>query len=141
MNKLNVKLLKAVKKAILEEPKRLDMNCGLAKSNLNICGTIGCIAGWAVILDKRGKSRKPIKEILESLINNQNFVACRDWVTWDNLKPMAENALGLTRIQAKMLFFDANWPEPFKREYWESPSVKSAEITVKRIDYFIKTRK
>ncbi len=55
MSKLNVELLRRVQTAILEEPRKLNMNVWMEKvpgrhPNPPPCGTVGCIAGWAVAL-------------------------------------------------------------------------------------------
>ena len=54
--KMNTRLLRKVQKHILEEPRRLNMDIILddrvsARDPKNPpCGTVGCIAGWAIVL-------------------------------------------------------------------------------------------
>jgi hypothetical protein len=51
---MNVELLEKVKKHILAEPKRINMNNWCYKKPKSrggpACGTVGCIAGWTVLL-------------------------------------------------------------------------------------------
>jgi hypothetical protein len=55
---MNVKLLRRIQKHILAEPKRLDMGNFIVRKSDGLgslvrfpkCGTVGCIAGWAVTL-------------------------------------------------------------------------------------------
>ena len=67
MSKLNIKLLQRIKAHILEEPKRYEQATYGAKllpeEGGPACGTVACLAGWAVVLsgkrllDKDGSCR------------------------------------------------------------------------------------
>jgi len=59
---MNVDLLLKVRAAILEEPKRIDMEAwSETKKNscreLPKCGAVACISGWACVLDVRDKAK------------------------------------------------------------------------------------
>lgn len=66
-NKLNVRLLNRIKKHLLEEPKRYFQGWWAVPADEVVyrgedgppaCGTQGCIAGWAVLLDSKKTSWK-----------------------------------------------------------------------------------
>lgn len=65
----------------------------------NICGTTFCIAGYAVVLSQ-GMSE--------------------DKFAWDSAKWMqtGANAIGITEIQARKLFWLSGWPKQFKERFW-----------------------
>jgi len=121
--KLNKALLNKVKKHILEEPNRLIMSTWLSKTtpgtkinpgawgenNMEVpkCGTVGCIAGWIVLLahpdaDERMK--------LETLYG---------------YNAIAKRALGIADLSVYYsgipfeIFYVDRWPEPFKTQYYE----------------------
>jgi hypothetical protein len=108
--KLNVRLLRRIKKHILEEPRRFWMGWWVVPNvpgqHPAPCGTTACIAGWAAIL---GKRREP---------NYHN----------------GRRALRLNERQANSLFFSHNWPEPFSTmQPLISPKPESEFQRVKRI--------
>jgi hypothetical protein len=123
---MNVKLLRRIQKHILAEPKRLDMGHFIARksdgSGLVVrfpqCGTVACIAGWAVTLSTKEK------------------------LDYRRIEGRARQLLGITQTQAKNLFFDSNWPQQFaERLGLTEPQTKAhARITAKRIDHFLKTK-
>ena len=130
---MNVKLLRKVKKHILEEPKRLKMWSWIvlrSKYSRRVersdsvggdrpfarCGTAACIAGWACILSK------------------QNPVGVVE------IHNAAIELLGLTQVQAHKLFGPLSWPDKFYRTDLDSGSRTAAEVTAARIEHFIKTK-
>src|ERR1700739_464311 len=74
LNKEAVKLLRQVKDHILEEPKRLSMGSWMviyptgfptSASWLPACGTVGCIAGWTVLLHDRKSWQARLRRVRE----------------------------------------------------------------------------
>lgn len=118
---MNVKLLRKVKKHILEEPKRLNMYEGLIADSSVPCGTAGCIAGWACVLDARISVPKAGFE------------------PWGTISRQAKDALGLADDQAFRLFRSWMWPDKFASDFDEADKATQAKVTAARIDHFIKT--
>lgn len=127
--KINITLLRKVKKHILEEPRRLDMNVVLngdqSGPDAPPCGTIGCIGGWTNFL-----SGKPEDSLSDAAIR-----------------------LGLDSDEQGRLFEEpaytvsqpteerAGWPEKFMRRYLKAKTPQTrAKVTAERIDHFIKTK-
>jgi len=124
---MNVKLLRKVKKHILEEPKRLYMSDyikvesehhlygrGYAK-----CGTAACIAGWTCILS--------LKETPDAIRRTNDVHAT------------GGELLGLTPGQAYRLFVPSVWPQKFTRGTSDDGSEATAKVAAARIEHFIKT--
>lgn len=55
---MNVRLLRRVAKHIVEEPRRYNQGSWCDRSNDAPCGTMACIAGWAVILGDKLDPKK-----------------------------------------------------------------------------------
>lgn len=142
---MNVKLLRAVKRAILEEPRRINMRegCKLVRGkNSPACGTVGCIAGWAMLLDRR-------KHASESL----RTAAKRVPASWDDMEAPSQALLNLPNDKWERLVYIWNWPDDLKEAYYaceERPggpyssvdpakAKKAAQITARRIERFIRT--
>lgn len=124
---INVKLLRKVKKHILEEPSRFFMNSVIVRGapgakvtldgierEIPKCGTAACIAGWACILSGEtepiGMSR-------------------------------AEKLLGLDDHGGTRLFVEDCWPDKFHRRWQQSKTlITRAKIAAERIDHFIATK-
>lgn len=88
---------------------------------LNVCGTTGCIAGWALHLTDA--------KILET----STFLGV-------NFEDAAIKELGITKTQARSLFYDHRWPEKFDHDYNNSDSFYDrARIAAERIQFFIDT--
>lgn len=126
---MNVKLLRRIKKHILEEPKRLIMGDWLVKGEpgqfftgdgnhaqkFANCGTAACIAGWACILTKQS-------------------VAPGQW-----LRDLGAQVLGIEPYGG--LLEVSEWPQPFQHEYIDAKTPKKrARIAAERIDHFIATK-
>ncbi len=135
-DQMNIKLLRAVKRAILAEPKRLNMHtCMLHRRGRGAprCGTVGCIAGWALLIDnrKRGQTFAQVERRL-------NFGVLGEWHT--HFGPLARELLGLTRRQASQLFLLEGWPTSLRRAYDRAPTFQGRAVAcAERIDLFIKT--
>lgn len=130
--KLNVKLLRRIQKAILRHPDQFDMewwfqsylkfNSKPALLEAGGCGTAACIAGWAVHLS-RGHRR----------------LATTRRAVWDT----HNEATRLLRIDSGRqcpLYNIGAWPEEFRNGYEgaETPLAR-AKVAVARIDHFIET--
>lgn len=102
--KLNVKLLQRIKKHLRAEPKRYDQGTygdEVFGRGAPVCGTKGCIAGWAVFLSMTQSRWK--------------FWIKRDRLSVDWPPPIALRArklLGLSSLEAKRLFSVDN------QKYW-----------------------
>jgi hypothetical protein len=128
MTKLNVKLLRKIKKHVEEEPRRLIMARWQQKGragelvedeaatfNLPECGTAACIAGWAVNL-----SGKKI----------ETDVGAR-----------AMTLLGLTFEQSQNLFNTGNWPGDYGDKFDnETSPERRVKILGKLIDKVIESK-
>ena len=113
--KMNVRLLRKIRKHILENPKRLDMGVFLFREKTHPhyykypeCGTVGCLAGWACVLSK--EADVPIAQ----------------------LEDRAKKLLGLTPRQAGKLFYTI---PSFKAQ-----SQSLANAVARQIDTFIATK-
>lgn len=124
MSKLmNTTLLTQIRDHILEEPKRVTMEDWLQRIPKEwvtdrdpACGTIGCIAGWAVVLG----------------LPRRKYVY--------NVSTTARGVLELSVEEARWLFYVGGWPNQF-RESLHTLSPRTPEyaaVVAKRIDYFIK---
>lgn len=134
--KLNVRLLRRIQKHILEEPLRFLMRTQLMKrtpgaviatddwrerQQVPECGTVACIAGWALLL-----SHQPIRE------NSP----------WGSVRSRAAKILGLppTVVDNDELFQVWGWPEKFRARYREATLPRTrAKIAADRIEHLIKT--
>lgn len=123
---MNVELLRKVQKHILEEPRRLNMDVVLNKVDTKIkhnppCGTVGCIAGWTVMLTgNEGEfGRYDLAVQLLDLNGTQRDKLFRE-------PRMSEELLG--------------WPATFAKRYMRAKTAKTrAKVTSDRIDHFIQT--
>jgi hypothetical protein len=129
---MNEQLLNQVKECILADPSQFHMANWQIPSEHSSCGTTGCIAGWAVWLDKP-EERDYKKNI--SLIP-----PC-------DIEPTAQQSLGITKRQGNALFFVYEWPEEFRYEYIDikhdgkltvkQKQKRMAKVTARRIQFFI----
>jgi hypothetical protein len=132
---MNVKLLRKIKSAILREPKRIDMHRSIGQEYSQDgprCGTVGCIAGWTLLLSER----KP----------HEAWHKTRERARADSWWSMATRAIRLLRItsyQGKKLFHVENWPDRTLTEQYNDAAFSCqhkamAKIVAKRIDQFIR---
>lgn len=143
--RINVKLLRKVKKHILEEPKRFFMGDYIRKGSpgkqlgfcaeptsvnahnpferkqpIAKCGTAACIAGWSCLLGMRKK------ELAE------------DVFFYDE---KAGELLGIDHRQRRALFEAYRWPERFRAEYSQAETpAERARIAAERIEAFIRSK-
>lgn len=127
---MNTKLLRKVQKHILAEPRRLNMDCILIRdldtedTDNPLCGTVGCIAGWAwVISGKKGDDF--------NLADAGKELA---------LRPIEQDRL-FTEPKYAWEGCHSTWPIDFAKAYRAASDAETrAEVTSKRIDHFIKTK-
>jgi hypothetical protein len=131
---MNVELLLKVKQAILDEPARLNMDNFLKSSDYYhdqepACGTVGCIAGWAVIIDALGRDLSP-----------QSIKKARLSIYEGDVEKKACKLLGLEYTGLHPLFYPwGAWPEDLdSRLRAEKPGTLAyAQVVVEAIDRYI----
>jgi hypothetical protein len=129
---MNVKLLRQVKKLILEEPKRLRMArwYSLHSHGRPACNTVACIGGWITILANRRGSE------------TTSDTAKRLHESYLDVTESAGEILGVRRDDACALFHESNWPDKLHLGYKtaKTPAAR-ARIAAKAIDRFIRAHK
>lgn len=128
---LNVELLQRIKAHILEEPKRYFQQIygsRVAPENGGpACGTVACLAGWAVIL-----SGEELFQDYDGVSLVRGDVERRAY----QLTGIPENgAVGSPFATA------AFWPAPFARQWYTAPSTEAkARVAADYIDFIIATK-
>ena len=137
---MNVELLEKVKRHILEEPRRVEMCEALGPSRKAPCGTIGCLAGWGLVVDDPD---------YEAAIRKWGLAPWGyDWQMPVGLDPedeeresvfwSAARKYELTERQARRLFHVECWPEGWAEELDEAGRPEEyAAVVVARVDAFI----
>jgi hypothetical protein len=137
---LNEKLLRRVQRQILAYPRMFHMWAWLVKlgrkTKTQPCGTVGCIAGWTVEL----ASRKAYLEAAKASGLHTSMINVKKRTKW--VEDIAAHLLGLTRYEAKKLFFPESWPaEQYcmvaRTAYKDGSTVKQAKAAAQYIDQFI----
>jgi hypothetical protein len=145
---MNIELLQRVKQHILDEPRRLNMGTwvstvrktvpaftgvyGRGEADLPPCGTVACVAGWAVLLSRfNGKPEEYAA-----------FIRERNTLSPDGLtSSIGQEELGLSPSQMETLFYVGRWPERFRVAHEQAEEAADyqamAQITADRIDYLI----
>lgn len=145
---MNIELLQRVKQHILAEPRRLNMGTwvstvgktvpafagvyGRDEADLPPCGTVACVAGWAVLLSRfNGKPEEYAA-----------FMRERNTLFPDSLtSSIGQEELGLSPSQMETLFYVGRWPERFRVAHGQAEEngdyQAMAQITADRIDYMI----
>lgn len=129
---MNVPLLRKIKAVMLARPKRVDMYGWLRHKSKErggpVCGTVGCIAGWACLLsEKQGKSLSDKREAV--------------LMSFPDYASNGADALGITGEQAERLFFTNHWPKRLADSYDDDNSPRQkARIVARRIDLFIRSK-
>lgn len=126
---MNTRLLRRVAKHIAEEPRRLNMGF-LYRPATHFdndlrppCGTVGCIAGWALIIGLKATK----------------FDDCFPVVSGKTVD--VTDARKLLKVDNDNLFFLHYWPVQFKAAYSAAHTpAERANATVARIEWFIKTK-
>lgn len=145
---MNIELLQRVRQHILDEPRRLNMGTwvstvgktvpafagvyGRDEADLPPCGTVACVAGWAVLLSRfNGKPEEYAA-----------FIRERPSLFPDGLtSSIGQEELGLSPSQMETLFYVGRWPERFRVAHEQAEEngdyQAMAQITADRIDYLI----
>lgn len=98
-----------------------------------LCGTVGCISGWAAVLKKKMNLGKGATLVTAAL-------AARN--TPCSMEDLGQEALNLTDKQTKRLFFLGDWPRKYSRAYYDANTAKDrVRATCARINHFIRTGK
>lgn len=119
---------------ILDEPRRFSMGTFVTNDDTHIqhppCGTVACIAGWAVIEHDRARGKSGSIRVTQKYADGVLSFGAK-----------AAEVLGLDEQQAGRLFYTGNWPERFYDEYYEfAPgSLGRAKVAAERLDHFIAT--
>lgn len=125
-NKINIRLLRRIQKAILKHHRQFDMSYWFTGRDATGkpaggCGTAGCIAGWAVHLARKNKTLAATRAEVESAAAE------------------ARQLLGLGAIEAGRLFFSEHWPSDLHTRYVNAKtSYLAARAAATRIERFIK---
>lgn len=139
---MNTKLLRQVRAHILGEPRRLRMEHGIKPQRgkgAPPCGTVGCIAGWAVILANKKRS-ETIKDMIDRMSIPRSETSRRER-SWSAVKDMATELLEIVPASADRLFYTLEWPQDLKDAYAVAGTAAGrARITARRIARFIKTK-
>lgn len=130
---MKTQLLRRVKDAILEEPKRLEMETWVAVGHIGKgappCGTVACVAGWVAILARSDSERTPIARAAQSV------ASAHQGTRWT-----AMQALNIGSCQANSLFYVAKWPAKYAKQYYRAKTARGrALVTGRRIDAFIES--
>jgi hypothetical protein len=135
---MNVKLLRQVAAAILNEPKAFDMEAWFDHSSqVAPCGTTACIGGWmgVILMKKKRPGDLIISGGWEWDVVNQKMEHLALHKTWGEC--------GLDQDQRDRLFYDYNWPDEFMVAYNEAKALgdyeAAAMVAAARIEHFIAT--
>lgn len=139
---MNTKLLRQVRAHILDEPRRLRMEHGIMPQhgkNAPACGTVGCIAGWTVILGNK-KPTETIKDMIARLAIPRSETSRRER-SWSAVEDMATELLEIVPASAERLFYTWEWPQDLKDAYAVAGTAAGrARIAARRITRFIRTK-
>ncbi len=127
---MNIDLLMSIKEKILEEPKRLNMSVWYCKRDTVLslwdvygkaeppCGTVACIAGWALLLKGEDVNR-------------------------GNVAVRAMDALDIRGYADQLFMPYSGWPETWRRKLttYKAGSPEYAQVVAEYIDYFIEQAK
>lgn len=139
---MNVDMLRAVQKAILAHPSDFWMGrwtCGREQLPVpwaSECGTVACIAGWAV----KERYGDEMVRILDYGKGHPD-TAVTGYIGMHPIGPIAADVLDLTPPQAERLFMDGRWPDNLHTAYAMATRLSAphiaAYIAAARIDLFI----
>lgn len=132
---MNTRLLRKVAEHIAEEPNRLFMTAGIVSTDelreFDVtmkppCGTVGCIAGWSLVVKRKNKQRA---------INHFSEAG------WLGTHAAAKRDLRLSESEAMRLFYLSGWPTNLGNAFQTAQTPQQrASVTIARIERFIKTR-
>ena len=128
---INVKLLEAVRRAIIFRPERFcAAQWAFARNGRAVkergappVGFRCCIAGH-VLLEGAG-------------FDERTLLARGGFHDGEHLWHRAGAVLGLTKAQRDELFFPSQWAAPYKQEYYCCAREQEAKIAAAYIDYFV----
>lgn len=130
---MNIKPLRQLKRMFVSQPARLNMAVFARVSrakNAPECGTVGCIAGWLVLLNKRSP-REGYKDTVRRLVHGGDL----------EYPGEAARILGCTHWQARQLFYAGNWPYALYEAYASAKtSTERVRVAIKRINLWIRTK-
>lgn len=117
---VNVDLFQKVKEKILEEPRRFDMSVWgnhvplLPPETYPPCGTVACIAGWALLLESGAEAKG-----------------------FDFCSPVkAAKVLALPLERRGEVFHAERWPDSFRARYQVAANpAEQAQVAADFIDY------
>lgn len=133
---MNKPLLRQIIATIEAEPRRLRMEAWFTKhtNQLPRCGTVACIAGWALVLHEH-KPGVPFKRVRDAIqLRHSTDIDFGDFLS------VGAKALGLTEAQSYRLFYLGAWPTVLFAAYnlAKTPATR-ASVTVRRIKHFMRT--
>lgn len=160
--KINFKLLRDVRDAVLAEPARVNMDLGVStyafassdhrvptvSTKRPMCDTVACIAGWGVTIKNHAAGRRnPYMSLVRSLVKQEelttdNFCTGKEFIPWDVIEPLAVEAFGFPdEFDSDTLFKDDCWPEPFKTLLTtvKPGTYAYAGVVADRINHFIES--
>ncbi len=98
--RVNVELLRKVLEFITEHPDEWEQAEWLSRST---CGTAGCVAGWAVVMDGQEIEWEP--DVLDNGLTGYRASGTKQGLRIDDA---AREALGLTPFEASEMFMAYN---------------------------------
>lgn len=150
---MNVPLLRQIQQYILEDGGRINMKEGLSRyahvrtihghKKRPLCGTVGCLAGNALVLTSGLKPRKGVilfRRILKKF--NIPPVSYNPSIGyWGSIEDKARKILGLEFEPSARLFYPSKWPKSFRTllEKAASGTPEYAQIVSDRVGFFIAT--
>jgi hypothetical protein len=128
---MNIPLLQKTRDAILAEPIKFNMCNWFLWESESPCKTSACIAGHGYAIVKQIMSLREARDNAEGKIQPIQY--------------RMQFEFGLTDDQTETLFFDEEWPNPFRDDYSDAvrlqDRIKMAQVAADRIDHLIETGK
>jgi hypothetical protein len=122
---MNVEKLHQIKDSILQNPSQFDMGNWFGFSDSSSCGTVACIAGWAIhhYENKNGE---------RTLAESGRFPLSK------HVDAVAQEILWLPNNR---LFFVSKWPMPLQESFAlaHGNRQRQAKVAAKVIDNYIET--
>ena len=147
-------MLRQIQELVRQEPRRIHMKTSIARSNLPPCGTVGCIAGFAVMIEQKAfdkqnpykvmfEERKDILVWRDKIVLTEEIMWDQEYsheMDWGRIQYDAERILGISKLSSNYLFVAASWPLDLREKLAAAQpgTSKYAEIVCERIDRYIK---
>src|SRR4051812_1129199 len=138
-----VRLLRRVEKRILDNPRRFTMDIYVSDArdwyehnptNLPPCGTVACIAGWAMLEDAPAKALRAMTAAQKLWMDEQAGGWFRSLLTTHGVRPDSGHGYPYRRIVAT-----SAWPDKYRVAYTNAKSAAGqARVAARRIEHFIK---